>query len=79
MNVGKKTLEFRVGDLLLVDDGSTLSEKEITAISNSAKAICFDGVDWQLASDVSPKIKGKIGRVVYKGFWPFKRRVVIRK
>lgn len=79
MNVGKKTLEFRVGDLLLVEYGSTLSEKEITAISNSAKAICFDGYDWLLASDVLPKIKGKTGRVVYKGLWPFKRRIVIRE
>lgn len=82
MNVGKKTLEFRVGDLLLIRDDiqlCELREAEITAISNDARAILLNGNEWQLINDISRYIVGKIGRVVYKGFWLFKRRIVIRE
>lgn len=70
MNAGKTTLEFRVGDLLLVEKyPDILGETEVTAVSQSAKAIQFDGRDWRLASEILPKIKGKIGRVSYKKRW----------
>ena len=75
-NPGKVTLAFRVGDLLLVENCG-LEEMEVTDISKTALALKL-GHSWHTAESITPRIKGKVGRVEYRRTLFGKKRVVVR-
>ena len=60
-------VEYKVGDIILVDEAGRLylKECEITEISVKGKCLKIDD-DWRNATEITTKIKAVIGRAIYK-------------
>jgi hypothetical protein len=79
MKLKTAQVAYKKGEVYLVNRYSTgLSEVVILDVSQSAKAIKTDIDGWMTGERFHDMVKGKIGHTEMKGFFIFKRRVVVR-
>ncbi len=82
MNVGKRTLEYRVGELYLCDDGISLTEYEILKVSKTAKTVLLKsrfGERWVTLVDFHSRVKDYLGTYKTEGKWFWKHRVLVNE
>ncbi len=82
MNVGKRTLEYRVGELYLCDDRLVgLREFEILKVSTVGRSVYvkydYAMYKWIAIVDFHSTVKTKLGTYKTEGKWFWKRRVLI--
>lgn len=75
---------FKKGDVYLADFAFDREEAEILQVLESDMLVRWwiEGVkkdQWMRVTKFVEKRPSKIGRVEYRGFWIFKRRVVVKE
>ncbi len=81
MDTGKTQVAYKKGDVCLCaryGDTNGFQEVEVLDIAQTAKAVKTDADGWIDAAKFHATVKGRIGLVEYRGWWPLKRRVVVR-
>jgi hypothetical protein len=80
MNVGKRTLAYKVGEVYLCDDDLSIKEYEILLISTVGRSVYIKsdyGKKWVTLLEFHSIVKAKLGTYKTEGKWFWKKRVLV--